>query len=210
MDLAQKTKRSRVKGTGPRRKELVTHQLLGMITDNTMSELNTLADLYIGNDLGGDNYQVSQTFDYNKVFKTGDHYRQILIQVSEADGEDAFNEFSYTKFLYNVPKMKSYLDSMLKNFYRLRISEMQPNSSIDWHIDADTSVVCRIIICLNDNDSVFCLDDKKHLHEVRMKKGEVWFVNTGWAHAVDNNEGIRRVALLSCHYDDIKPRGIYL
>ena len=52
---------------------------------------------------------------------------------------------------------------------------------LNWHIDSDTSVMCRAQICLNDNDSVFQSKRKGVVEEFKMKTGEMWFINTGWA-----------------------------
>jgi hypothetical protein len=77
--LIQKTKRQRVKGSGPKRDQMVTFAKLGTVSQELLEKLNSIADKRSGNDLGSDAYNISQHCDVNNVF-IDSGYRQILIQ----------------------------------------------------------------------------------------------------------------------------------
>ena len=74
---------------------------------------------------------------------------------------------------------------------------------IKWHIDTDTSVACRAQICLGVNDSVFEFRDRSGIHKLKMRPGEMWFINTGWNHRVISGHTLRRSAIFSFHFDDV-------
>jgi streptogramin lyase len=90
------------------------------------------------------------------------------------------------------------------------MSEMKGDHELNWHIDADTSVICRAQICLNRNDSVLEFRDKEGVHQLKMNPGEIWFINTGWNHRVVNGETTRRSAILGFHFDDLKNKDLLL
>ena len=73
---------------------------------------------------------------------------------------------------------------------------------MNWHIDQDTSVICRAQLCLNENDSVFQFNRKGKIEEFSMKPGEIWFINTGWSHRVVTNTKLRRSAIFGFDYKD--------
>lgn len=192
--LIENTKRQRVRGAGPRRDELVTFAKLGVVSDDVVDKLNEIADRRSGNDLGSDAYNISQHCDVNNVFiDTG--YRQILIQERQLDVDTA-DEHLYTEYNedVNVP--------FFNQIYRLRISEMAPGHEMNWHIDTDTSVMCRAQICLNDNDSIFQFKRRGGIEQFTMKKGEMWFINTGWLHRVVSKDLIRRSAIFGFDHKD--------
>lgn len=208
--LIQKSKRTRVGGTGPRRNKLLTMCKLGDAPIRVVDELNYILDTHSGNDIGGDNYGISQNCDYEDVFNVQDKYRQILLQKKQESAEDDVNEYLYTKWdpshstRYTIP----FLNTLFKNVYRFRMSEMKGDHELNWHIDADTSVICRAQICLSNSDSVLEFRDKQGIHKLVMQKGDVWFINTGWNHRVVNGDNIRRSAILGFHYDDLKNNGV--
>lgn len=192
--LIENTKRQRVRGDGPRRDELVTFAKLGVVSDDLVDKLNEIADRRAGNDLGSDAYNISQHCDVNNVFiDTG--YRQILIQERQLDVDTA-DEHLYTEYNedVNVP--------FFNQIYRLRISEMAPGHEMNWHIDTDTSVMCRAQICLNDNDSIFQFKRRGEIEQFTMKKGEMWFINTGWLHRVVSKDLVRRSAIFGFDHKD--------
>ena len=94
-------------------------------------------------------------------------------------------------------------DRYFSNTVRFRLSEMVGHHEIKWHIDTDTSVACRAQICLGVNDSVFQFKDRTGIHELKMRPGELWFINTGWNHRVISGTTLRRTAIFSFHFDDI-------
>lgn len=192
--LIQKTKRQRVKGSGPKRDQMVTFAKLGTVSQELLEKLNSIADKRSGNDLGSDAYNISQHCDVNNVF-IDSGYRQILIQERKVDIDTA-DEHLYTE--YNEDVSIPYFNQI----YRLRISEMAPGHEMNWHIDTDTSVMCRAQICLNNNDSVFQFKRRGIIEEFSMRPGELWFINTGWLHRVVSNDTIRRSAIFGFDYKD--------
>lgn len=210
--LIEQTKRKRVGGTGPRRDKLQTFVKLGNVPTSVLFELNGILDSNSGNDIGGDNYGISQNCNYDEVFNVSDKYRQILLQKRIEDASDDVNEYLYTRWdpEYPVSHTRAELDKLFHNVYRFRMSEMQGDHELNWHIDADTSVICRAQICLRNSDSVIEFKDKEGIHQLRMKAGEIWFINTGWNHRVLNGENSRRSAIFGFHFDDLKNKEMLL
>lgn len=206
--LIEKTRRARVGGTGPRRDKLKTFEKLGEVSTNVLGELNYILDTHQGNDIGGDNYGISKNCNYEEVFHVEDKYRQILLQKRIESSSDDVNEYLYTKWdnQYKLRYTKPVLDQYFHNVYRFRMSEMKGDHELNWHIDADTSVICRAQICLNRNDSVMEFRDKEGIHQLHMKPGEIWFINTGWNHRVVNGDTTRRSVILGFHFDDLKEK----
>ena len=130
-----------------------------------------------------------------EVFNAAGQYRQILIQEKAVD-EVTVDEHTYTQ--YNEDVTVPFFDQV----YRLRISEMPPGHELNWHIDSDTSVMCRAQICLTENDSVFQFKRKGKIEEFTMKPGELWFINTGWSHRVVAGDTSRRVAIFGFDFKD--------
>ena len=192
--LISKTKRQRVSGTGPRRAKLVPYADLGSLHFSLIEKLNDIADKNTGNDLGSDNYNISKQCNFDEVFNAHYNYRQILLQTTEI--ENTVNEYNYCNWIEDI----SIPD--FKNVYRFRISEMQPQHELKYHIDADTSVNCRAQIWLNDNDSIFQFKDKEQIHTLHMMKNHMYFINTGWPHRVVTGKDIRRVAIFGFSFED--------
>jgi hypothetical protein len=84
------------------------------------------------------------------------------------------------------------------------MSEMKGGHELNWHIDADTSVICRAQICLSAHDSVLEFKDKEGIHQLQMEVGDIYFINTGWQHRVVNGDQLRRTAIFGFHFDDLK------
>ena len=191
--LIEKTKRTRVRGPGPRRNEMLTFAKIGDVDTELLEQLKSILLENPQNDLGGDGYNISQQCDIENVFNAADSYRQVLIQKSIHD-ENTASEFDYSDYVYDVKV------PWFKSIYRLRLSHMGPGHTINWHID--TSVMCRAQICLNENDSVFKFKTKDGIEEFKMKPGEMWFINTGWPHSVEGGEKERAVAIFGFEYKD--------
>lgn len=206
--LIEQTKRTRVGGDGPKRHSLKPYALLGTVSQEVLDELNAVTDSYKGNDIGGDNYNISQNCNYEEVFNVADHYRQVLFQESTDVGDEVVDEHLYTQWSpnYDIPNTRNFLDTMFAKTYRFRVSEMKAPHELNWHIDTCTSVICRAQICLNETDSLFEIRERKELHQISMKPGEVWFVNTGWSHRVVNPTTTRRVAILGFDFKDLYGR----
>ena len=208
--LIAQTKRMRVGGPGPRRNKLLTMCKLGDAPTRVVDELNYILDTHSGNDIGGDDYGISQNCDYEEVFNVQDKYRQVLLQKKALGNGDDVDEYLYTEWdhNYSVRYTQPYIQTLFKNVYRFRLSEMQGDHELNWHIDADTSVICRAQICLSDSESLLEFRDKAGVHKLQMKKGEVWFINTGWNHRVVNGSNLRRSAILGFAYEDLKNKSL--
>ena len=203
--LIEKTKRTRVGGSGPRRNKLVTFQKIGHVSNQVVNELNYILDTHTRNDIGGDNYGISQNCNYEEVFNVGSSYRQILLQEKPEENTSDVDEYAYTDWVNNhkLRYTRPALNGIFDNTYRFRLSEMKGNHELNWHIDADTSVICRAQICLNENDSIFEFKDKEGVKSLQMRPGEVWFINTGWNHRVVSGNITRRTAIIGFHFDNL-------
>lgn len=205
-------KRNNINGSGPRRHELKTFHKLGEVSKPTLRDMNLLLDLYADNDLGTDHYGISQTIDYEKTHGADiKRYRQVLLQGKELndDAEDSRDETRYSRWLtdkFQVGNIMSDIGKHYDSVCRLRLSELVPNSQIAWHIDTDTSVMCRSQICLNEADSLFDFKDRNGVHTLKMKPGEIWFINTGWNHRVTSYSDKRRVVVWSHKFEWVKNR----
>jgi|TARA_B100001094_G_scaffold34220_1_gene28447 hypothetical protein len=207
--LIEQTKRQRVNGTGPKRNKLVVFKKLGEVSDELYNYLNSYLDSNDQSDIGTDNYGISKGCDYENVFNVANKYRQVILQKNPTNEVNVTDEYLYSHWIDNTPSKE--LSTWFKNVYRFRLSEMQPNHSLNWHIDADTSVICRAQICLNENSSKFLFKDREGVKSFEMKPKELWFINTGWMHTVENDSRIRRVAIFGFHFDDLKlSKGIML
>jgi oxalate decarboxylase/phosphoglucose isomerase-like protein (cupin superfamily) len=193
--LIKATKRQRVGGEGPGRNDFVTFAKIGEVAPSLVEKLNEIADRRDGNDLGGDNYNLSQICEIEEAFNAAGQYRQIILQEKTVDYESV-DEHTYTRYNEDV------IVPFFKQIYRLRISEMPAGHELNWHIDSDTSVMCRAQICLTENDSVFEFKRKGVVESFIMKPGEMWFVNTGWLHRVVAGKTSRRVAIFGFDYKD--------
>ena len=202
--LIEQFKRTRVRGSGPRRNKLKTFHQIGEVPLNVVEELNYILDTNTKNDMGGDNYGISQNCDYEGKFNMGLKYRQILLQEKLSNEAPDIDEYAYTEWVrgYKLRYTRPALDSMFSATHRFRLSEMTGDHELNWHIDADTSVSCRAQICLNHNDSIFEFKDKEGVKSLQMQPGEVWFINTGWNHRVVSGDITRRVALIGFNFYD--------
>lgn len=210
--LIEQTKRTRVGGSGPRRDKLKVCYKIGEVPGNVLDELNYILDTHRGNDIGGDNYGISQNCNYEEVFNVSNKYRQILLQKRIDDSTADVNEYLYTKWdqTHNLRYTKPILQKEFHNVYRFRMSEMKGDHELNWHIDADTSVICRAQICLNQNNSVLEFRNKEGITQLYMKPGEIWFINTGWNHRVVNGSNTRRSAIFGFHFEDFKNKDLLL
>jgi hypothetical protein len=203
--LVEQTKRDRVNGTGPKRNQLVVFKKLGEVSDETFEYLNKFLDENTHSDIGSDDYSISRSCNYEKVFNVGQSYRQVILQKSRANNHYTVDEYIYDKWIPGSEVVQQEMKNFFDTVYRFRLSEMQPDHELNWHIDSDTSVICRAQICLNENNSTFLFKDKQGIHEFKMKPKEIWFVNTGWSHTVKNDSGAeRRVAILGFNFNDLK------
>ena len=203
--LIKNSRRSRVKGTGPRRHEMLTHgSVASNVPQAVIDEILQIANSYTGNDLGGDNYQLSQHCDVKNVFTSSETYKQIILQ--ECTSENTIDETNYMYWRNDISTtaIESYLTTAFVKPYRARISVMHGGNELNYHIDTDTSVLCRVQIPAQTTGSLFQWKTKTEEVSLDMQLGEAYFVNTGWLHRVINpTDSIRVVLLFGIDYENL-------
>lgn len=209
-------KRDRVRGTGPDRRKLKTFQVLGKASDETLEELRTILNWNPTlNDIGSERYAITNTIDYEKTHGvTKETYRQILLQhkdgstrLDEATQGQVFKEDEtlYTEWSksYDLAHTKNELAKYFQKTYRFRLSEMEPNSSIAWHIDTNTSVMCRAQICLSSEKTPFLFKTSEGTEGIAPEYGDIYFINTGWPHSITTGSHSRQAAVFSFKFEDM-------
>ena len=105
---------------------------------------------------------------------------------------------------YNKPTpeyLGSYFEEIVNQFkhpaMRVRITRLAPNTSIPLHIDYDPTYATRIIVPIYTNSDVFNrFKIKKEMVTGYLEAGHAWFLNTGFAHGVENHSDQNRIALM--------------
>lgn len=197
------TKRSRIRGSGPRRSELpLFHKFEYPLNSDFFEWKHAVLDLVQSlpcsyNDIGGEEYQIAKNCDLRYMFP--ESYRQVLLQ-KESKAENQNFEA-----LYSVPKytqLMKKLEQWFPKAYRSRIAILPVGETLDWHIDADTSVSCRAQICLQ-GESEFFVNRRGSIESRIIRENEFWFINTGFAHKVVNTGDVTRVNIvLGMDYDN--------
>jgi hypothetical protein len=204
--LIEQTKRSRVKGSDPSRRELKAFEKIGTLPQILVDQLIQLSEDYKQNDLGGDTYDISKHCNFEQTFNaTSQNYRQIILQTKQPEDQSQTDEYSYTQWVDHAPpELIEYINSVFGKVYRFRMSVMAPGHELNWHIDTDPSVICRSQICLNQTDSILEFKTKSGHHELKMEVGGIYFINTGWSHRVVNSsDSVRRVCIFGFRYSEI-------
>jgi len=206
--LIKQTKKQRVAGNnGPRRHQMKEYGVISSdVPDAVIEEIFKIANNYDENDLRGDNYQISQHCNVNEAFTSSLSYKQILLQELNDNANDEIDETQYQKWRNDleISNIKHYLEKTFENPYRARISVMPPGNDLNWHIDTDTSVLCRAQIPVYHKGSKFQWKTKQGNTEVEMQPGNTYFVNTGWMHRVVNeSNNVRIVLIFGIDYDNI-------
>tara|TARA_Y100001954_G_C15824529_1_gene611583 strand:+ start:5811 stop:6395 length:585 start_codon:yes stop_codon:yes gene_type:complete len=176
------------------------------VPDNVLQEILNIANNYKGNDLGGDNYQISQHCDVKSAFTSSDTYSQILLQQLNQDADSEIDETNYTTWRTDIDtsSIQKYLEETFKMPYRARISVMHGGNELNYHIDTDTSVLCRVQVPVQTKGSLFQWKTKSEEISLDMHKGKSYFVNTGWLHRVTNDsENIRIVLIFGVDYNNL-------
>ena len=198
-----KNARERVRGLGPSRRELKCFHKLGNVPANVLHELSALSKTD-QNDLGTDDYSLPSNFDLANTFNVkNQQYRQVLFQKAK---HDPSSELEYSNWEPGLIETRKYLSTYFQQVYRFRLSIMEPNHHIPWHIDTDTSISCRAQICLNATRSVFMWKTKEGIEELRMNVGDLYFINTGWSHTVIGGAEVREVAIFGFQFSDLDPK----
>jgi len=194
------SKKQRVNGLGPSRRMLKAFSVVDSVPEEIIFDLKNLSSTIPPTSIGSDNYQIAENIDLKSVFNVSQtEYKQILLQSHSSDQK---TEFDYTNWVDGTERIKTFLLRYFKNVYRLRISVSSPNHIIPWHIDADTSVVCRAQICIDVGDNKFNFQTKDCIEELLMEPGKMYFINTGWKHQVLNFDKTRIVAIFAFKFED--------
>ena len=81
---------------------------------------------------------------------------------------------------------------------------MHGGNELNYHIDTDTSVLCRVQIPAQTTGSLFQWKTKTEEVSLEMQPGNAYFVNTGWLHRVINpTDDIRIVLLFGIDYNNL-------
>lgn len=217
-----------IKGNGPDRKLLPNYQKLGDVDDlgaGTFVKLRNTVERHLAhyegrNDINDEaSYEIAQNCPLKTYFPSS--YRQLLLQhyrqpidpslsdeEKEACKQPATSEFDYKS--YTVQPIYDSIGKVLYEFipshFRARIAVLPPGEVLDWHIDSNTSYACRIQIPVIGSCH-WQIKRRKEVESRILNPGEVWFMNTGFSHRVENNGTEDRVVLLvGCKFDDIKDR----
>tara|TARA_X000001036_G_C20649446_1_gene794369 strand:+ start:1255 stop:1932 length:678 start_codon:yes stop_codon:yes gene_type:complete len=198
--LIHDTRRSRVSGNnGPRRHQMRTHgEVTSDVPQEVLDEILEIANNYTGNDLGGDNYQISQHCDVKTAFTASETYSQILLQQLDEGADNEVDETNYKNWRDDLSTnaIQKYLNDTFQTPYRARISVMHGGNELNYHIDTDTSVLCRVQIPVQTKGSLFQWKTKKEEVSLDMQAGRTYFVNTGWLHRVTNDTDNTRIVLI--------------
>jgi hypothetical protein len=105
---------------------------------------------------------------------------------------------------YNKPTelyTGSYFEEIVNMFsapaMRVRITKLEVGKIIPFHIDYDPTYATRVIIPIYTNPQVKNLFKRKDaLEEYHLEAGKAYFLNTGFAHSVENNSDAPRIALM--------------
>ena len=200
------SKRSHVKGdNGPGRNALPTFHNLGTSTPEiVLDEARRIAYETTESDLGTDTYRISKDCPVTQLVP--DDYKLILLQ-QEEPGSDQSEEINYTVWKDGTEEIQKYLEGKFGKVYQTRLTVTPPGGEIQWHIDLNTSVICRVQIGVDiDCFSEFQFNRRGSVSKLWMLPGQVWFLNTGWRHRVLNNSTKPRVVIITeVLYDDLKP-----
>lgn len=198
--LITQTKKLRVSGNnGPRRHELKEYKVVADdVPSEVIDQILNIAKNYNENDLRGDNYQISQHCNVDKAFTSSLSYRQILLQQLNNNATSEIDETEYSTWRDDIDtsRIQQYLENKFKRTYRTRISIMPPGGDLNYHIDTDTSVLCRVQIPAKTIGSLFQWKTKTQEISLEMQNGNAYFVNTGWLHRVINPTEHQRVVLI--------------
>jgi hypothetical protein len=196
--------RKHVKGNaGPRRTELPTFSRLDYnVPELVLAEARQIAFSDAASDLGTETYKISMDCPVTDMVPTD--YKLLLLQTQADDDED--NEINYSVWKDGTAEIRDYLESMFGTVYQTRITVTPPGGEINWHIDLNTSIICRVQVGVDMVNSEFQFKRRGEVESLWIDDGETWFLNTGWSHRVLNRSTTesRVVIITEVLYDDLK------
>ena len=204
-EIFLKSKRQRVYGEGPDRKDLPSFYFVGHVDKDILQEILDIAKKKSGaNDLYSQNYSVSKFCDLKE--KAPENHVSLLLQ-KPFNGSNGMNEKDYTiydKTLENS-RLKNFLEKTFPSSYRTRIAIMPPKSEFDWHIDMNTKVSCRFHILVKNPEFIFEIRRKERIDKIPFKESSIFFTNTAFPHRVYNPTNQPRISLLlDIEYKNVK------
>ena len=121
-----------------------------------------------------------------------------MLQQLNDGAENEVDETNYTTWRKDLQTnlIEQYLENTFKTPYRARISVMHGGNELNYHIDTDTSVLCRVQIPVITEGSLFQWKTKTEEISLDMLTGNSYFVNTGWLHRVTNDSNNIRIVLI--------------
>jgi len=207
------TARQNVRGNnGPDRRDLPNYKKFGAIDWVEFDALKYVTE-FILNEIGPEHndinnaeaYQIAQGCPLKTYFPPT--YRQVLLQQPLTHGAEEEDYRAVVRFPKDAGlKIFSILRQFgLRDFYRARLAILPPGAVLDWHIDTNTSVSCRVQIPII-GDCRWEIKRNNEIEQQFLRPSEIWFTNTGYAHRVKNIHHTEdRVCLvIGCHYDAIK------
>jgi hypothetical protein len=189
--------RSHVRGNrGPRRNTLPTFERISkQVPDAVLEEARQIAYADASrNDLRTDKYKISVDCPLPDLFSQ--EYRQILLQEQVPD-TDTHDEANYTVWSDTCPQIQQYMESIFGAVNRTRVTVLASGEELDWHIDTDTSVMCRVQIGVDVDGSEFQFNRKGKIESFIMDPKELWFINVGWSHRVVNYSDTPRIVIIA-------------
>lgn len=196
-----KMNKNHVKGDGISREKLPNYYKLGEFNEDFGSKIMEVYKATVNeNHIGSKStYEMSIESPLRTYFPPT--YRQVILQKPVTDGSF---EKDYTSFSENteiLTDISNYLNGI--TFYRARIAVLPPGDVLDWHIDTNTSVLCRVHFVISDSAHWF-IDRKGEVDEKVLKQGEIWFTNTGYSHKVINDTTSDRIVVtIGCNSTDL-------
>lgn len=198
--------RSHVRGTrGPRRATLPTFERLSKkVPNDVLEEARQIAYADVTrNDLKTDKYKISVDCPLPTLFSQ--EYRQILLQ-EQVPYTDTHDEANYAVWADTCPVIEKYMESTFGAVNRTRVTVLAPGEELDWHIDTDTSVMCRVQIGVDVDGSEFQFNRKGKIEKFIMDPNELWFINVGWSHRVVNYSDTPRIVIIAgVLYENLQP-----
>lgn len=200
-------KRSHVRGSnGPRRNQLPTFAKLKTDVPDIVTEeaRRIIYEDATRNDLRTEKYQISIECPLPDLFSA--KYRQVLLQEQVPD-TDPQDESNYSVWTDGCEEIRAYMESVFGKVNRTRVTILPPGEELDWHIDTDTSVMCRVQIGVEVDGSEFQFNRKNNIESFTMNPNELWFINVGWTHRVVNHspDKYRIVIIAGVLHEDLAP-----
>ena len=144
-----------------------------------------------------DNFDQINLTEHNGLQEIGDptESKKARLRRNQTIKEEGF---------YNKPTPEyigSYFEEIVNQFshpaMRVRITRLKPGTAIPLHIDYDPTYATRIIVPIYSNSHVINrFKIKKQLVTGYLEPGKAWFLNTGFAHGVENLSRANRIALM--------------